>query len=389
MVHAQSLSAENGAYSLHPTITVSQKEFSSILAAMQPIVTKRTALEATACILIVATPNELVLKATDLEVSLQYSVPLTATTLTEQLSFLVSGKRLFELVRELEGTVQLAVEHHQLIITAGTSCLQLNIKDAQEFPPFPERIENLMHLDAPTVSMLLEKVSFIVPQNNGNPALNGLLMEISSDGLVLTGTDGHCLAQVRSTQYTLPESRTWLLPRRAIIEIRKLLEGTSAALFLGLCGNQLVFSTESFNFFTKLLVDTFPQYKAILQKEGFGKWVIPRAEVVKALRRASCLLSGQFIATQLTFMHDTVAVYMHNKEVGSLKETLPIIQSPEDASELEIRFYAPYLLEGLQMLEGATMECYLAGRSQPMIIEQVNPAYTFTYLVMPVSPTTM
>lgn len=387
MVHAQPITRENS-HNMQRTVTVGQKEFSAILAAMQPIVTKRTALEATASILVVATPNELVLKATDLEISLQYSVPLLTTTLTEQFSFLVNGKRLFELVRELDGTVQLAIEHHQLVITAGKSCLELNIKDAQEFPPFPERIENLMHLDAATVSMLLEKVSFIVPQNNANQALNGLLMEISPEGLILTGTDGHCLAQVQTSHYTLQNARSWLLPRRAIIELRKLLEGTTSALFLGLCGNQLVFSTECFNFFTKLLVDTFPQYKSILAREGFGKRVVPRAELIKGLRRAACLLSGQFIATQLTFTADTVALYMHNKEVGTLKESLPIVQSPEDATELEIRFYAPYLLEGMQMLEGATMECFLAGRSQPIILEQVNPAYTFTYLVMPVSPTT-
>lgn len=385
MVQVQPM-ASSSVRTTMPTITVAQKELSAILAAMQPIVTKRTALEATACILLVATPHELVLKATDLEISLQYSVPLTDTTVNEQISMLVNGKRLFELIRELDGAVQLKLESHQLVITAGNSCLQLHIKDAQEFPPFPERIENLMHLDAAVIAQLLDKVAFIVPQNNANQALNGLLMEITSTGLFFTGTDGHCLAQVQSPQYCLPESRTWLLPRRAVMELKKLVESTTGSLFLGLCGNQLVFSTESYNFFTKLLVDTFPQYKTILQREGFARRIIPRMEFVKALRRAACMLSGQFIATQFTFMPDTVALYMQNNQVGSLQETVPVFEAP-DAPPMEIRFYAPYLLEGAQMVESPTLECFLAGRSQPIIVEQQTALCTFTYLVMPVSPT--
>ena len=51
----------------------------------------------------------------------------------------------------------------------------LNIKDAQEFPPFPERIENLMQLNAAFLLEMLDKVAFLIPQNNANPALNGLL----------------------------------------------------------------------------------------------------------------------------------------------------------------------------------------------------------------------
>ena len=67
----------------------------------------------------------------------------------EHCQFLVSGKRIFEVVKELEGAITFLLSPHQLSLQAGDVHLSLNIKDAQEFPPFPERIENLMHLDAP------------------------------------------------------------------------------------------------------------------------------------------------------------------------------------------------------------------------------------------------
>ena len=58
---------------------------------------------------------------------------------------------------------------------SGSVDLALNIKDAQEFPPFPERIENLMQLSASFLLEMLDKVAFLIPQNNANPALNGII----------------------------------------------------------------------------------------------------------------------------------------------------------------------------------------------------------------------
>ena len=54
--------------------------------------------------------------------------------------------------------------------------LALNIKDAQEFPPFPERIENLNAIECTFMLEMLDKVAFLIPQNNANQALNGLFL---------------------------------------------------------------------------------------------------------------------------------------------------------------------------------------------------------------------
>ena len=45
---------------------------------------------------------------------------------------------------------------------------------------------------------MLDKAAFLIPQNNSNPALNGLLLEVSNKEFKMTATDGHCLVQVIS-----------------------------------------------------------------------------------------------------------------------------------------------------------------------------------------------
>ena len=368
------------------TFIVEQKPFLSLLSSMQPICTKRTTLDATTSILFQAGHKELVLKSTDLEISLQASYLLKESTITEQQSFLVSGRRLFDLVKELEGDITFSLTGTQLVLKSGKVHLSLHIKNPQDFPPFPERIENLMHLDAKFLLEMLGKVSFLIPQNNANQALNGLFLEISDKELKMTATDGHCLAQIQSTAYTLDEPKKWLLPRRAILEAKKILENSpDETIFLGMCDNQLVFSGESFNFFTKLLVDSFPEYTAILDKNGFTPAQVNRSHLIKTLRRSSCLLSGQFIATTFDFSPDTLKVSMNNKEVGQLQEEVPLHEFKGDA--FDIRFYAPYLLNGLQVFPDEQIRFYLRNQSKPIIFETEGNNYHLLYLVMPVAST--
>lgn len=367
------------------TFTVDQKPLMAILSSMQPICTKRTTLDTTTSIMFQVGHKELVLKATDLEISLQASHPLKHSSVEEARSFLVSGKRIFDIVKELEDDIVFILEAQQLMVKAGKVNLALNIKDAQEFPPFPERIENLMQLDSAFMLDMLDKVSFLVPQNNANPALNGLYVEISDAGMTMTSTDGHCLAQIKTEKYTLSEPKKWLLPRRAIFEVKKILESSEdAVIFLGVCGNQVVFSGDAFNFFTKLLSDTFPQYASILDRNEFMPARVDKGQFVKTLRRSSCLLSGQFLATKFGFADQLLNVSMQNKEVGKLDEELPL--KDFKGAELDIRFYAPYLLNGLQVFQDDALTFYLKNSSKPIIFESLATEYRFLYLVMPVAP---
>ncbi len=368
------------------TFTAGQKELISLLSSMQPICNKRTTLDVTESILFQLNARELTLKATDLEISLQTTMLIESDT-TEPGMFLVSGKRIFELVKEMDGDISFTVDESSVNIKAGAIDLALNIKSAEEFPPFPERIENLMEMESSFFLGLLEKVAFLIPQNNANPALNGMLFEINANQLSFVATDGHCLAQVISKRYTSPEERKWLLPKKAVMEIKKILEGSGASekVFIGVCGNQLVFSGKNFNFFTRLIADQFPHYKAVLDKEGFVPARIARDSFLKTLKRASCLLAGQFVSTNFAFVPGSLNVSIHNKEVGKLEEHLAL----EDFSggAVESRFYSPYLLNGLQVFPAQQVDFFIKSSIKPIIFEAHDQECDLTYLVMPVSTT--
>ena len=76
---------------------------------------------------------------------------------------------------------------------------------------------------------------------------------------------------------------------------------------------------------------------------------------------------------------------MLNKEVGKLDEQLSFTGSKE--TTMDLRFYAPYLLNGIQAFHDDTLTFYLKSGTKPIIFESASDGYSMTYLVMPVSPT--
>lgn len=364
---------------------VDQKSLLGMLSSMQPICSKKTTLDVTESILFQAMPRELILKGTDLEISLQSSVPIESN-LEESVTFLISGKRVFDLVKEIEGEIEFIISDTHLKIKATGVDLQLNIRSAEDFPPFPERIENLMQVDSSFLLKLLGKVSFVIPHNHSNNALNGVLFECNDKEMTFVATDGHSLVEIKTEKYQLPEGKKWLLPKRAVLELKKILEGSdSENVFLGTCNNQLVFSGTHFNFFTKLIVDPFPQYKPVLDKSGFLPATVAKGAFVKTLKRSNCLLAGQFLSTNFTFKPGALDISLHNKEVGKLKESVKIDKF--DGETIESRFYSPYLLNGLQAFGEDSINFFIKSKAKPIIFESTQDDHHLTYLVMPVSAT--
>ncbi|MCL5436932.1 MAG: DNA polymerase III subunit beta [Candidatus Dependentiae bacterium] len=355
-----------------------------LLSSLQPLCAKRTTLDVTNTVLFQVGNRELVLKGTDLEVSLQASCAIDESSCTSSGTFLVSGRRVFESVKEIDGAIACSFEHNQLVLAAEGVTLRLNTQEARDFPAFPERIENLAHIAGRDLITLLERVAFLIPQNNSNVALNGLFLEVGPTGLSMTTTNGHCLARVHMAKYTLEEAHSWLIPRRAVFELKKLIENAGdATVFLGTCDGHLVFSGELFNFFTRLISQPFPEYRPVLAHDDFSKGSIDRRAFIRALRRSACLLSGQFLATRFQFGEHDVHISFSNSGVGMLEEHLPIQFAGED---LDMRFYAPYVLDGMEVFGEERVGFYLKNETRPFIFETASDQCTMTYLVMPISP---
>lgn len=364
---------------------VEKQALFATLQSVQPICSKRTALEVTASVLMQVSPSELVIRATDLEISFQASFQINSS-LTESLQFTVHARRLMDLVKDLEGNLSFSWNGSSLSISSDKNKdvgITLSTGPTENFPPFPERIENLIDIDAGFLRSSINKVDQIIPSNNANPALNGLLIQFDKTGLCLVATDGHSLARLKTDKYKLAESKEWVIPKKAVSELKKTLDLSSPErIFLGTCSGQLVFSGGNFNFFTRLIADNFPDYKPVLERKGFISGKIDKALLCSTLRRASSLLAGKFISAKFCFNKDHFEIDLDNKEIGSLKERLPVQEF--DGDGISSSFYTPYVLTAISQVGKDHAQFMVKEGVAPLFFDFSTDEVDATYLIMPV-----
>lgn len=359
-----------------------------LFQAIGSISSKKTAIDATCNVLFELYPSELVLKSTDLDMSFQATLPVS-TTVTKPIFFAVHAKRFFDLVKDLRGDPVFFFKSSQLSISSKNqpdTVIKLSTMSAELFPPFAQGIENFIDMDAKLLAKALDQIENMIPTSNANQALNGLLIEIDQSGLSLVATDGHTLAHLHTSLYNLKQYSSWVLPKRSVSELRKILEiSMPERIFLGTCQSQLVFSGGNFIFYTKTLVQKYPDYKAALDKQDFDSGKINAQDIMATLKRASTLLAGKFIASKLSFEKNKLSFELENPEIGSLHEALKL----KDYSGKEIcaTFYSPYLLTTLgQMVEQEEFTFYIKSFESPIFFSNFQEQLKLesTYLVMPV-----
>lgn len=367
--------------------SLQRSDLESVLSSMQPICAKKTAINATNSVLFHVSPGELVIRATDLEVSLQASCSVVQAP-DKDITFLVHARRLFDLIRELDGVLEFSWDGKAISIKAEGSTGKLGIRLStaapDDFPPFPERIENLMELDSDFLRKVLDRLVNLVPSNNANPALNGLFTSCDKDGLSMVATDGHSLAQIKTADYQMSEPQSWIIPKRSLVEFKKTLDSSETKkVFLGTCNGLLVFSGGNFNFFTRLVADKFPHYQPILARDGFFRGATKIQPLSAALRRAGCLLAGKFVSTNFTINEQgRMKVSLKNKEIGSMEEEIE--SETYKGDDIKSAFYSPYVLSALHSIGGDKVDYLVKGGSSPIFFEKDEPNCKLLYLVMPV-----
>jgi DNA polymerase-3 subunit beta len=376
-----------------------QKALASVLSLVQNICTKKTALEATSNVLfLVGDSQEVIIRATDLDISLQFSLPakiFVATTF----SFLVNAKRLYDFVKDLALSIKFSYDGSTLSINYGNEDefdpsfhLTLLTADPASFPAFPERIENVINLDAPFLQFALEKTAPLIPSSNPNSAINCLLLDFDPTGLDVVSTDGHSLALVRNPNFSLSEARSWTLPKKSVLELKKVVDSflqssfstgiLSQELFLGLCKGQIVFSGPNFNFFTRLVAEPFPNYKPLLQFADFHKGRISLAVLATVLRRVGYLLSGRVLPATFAFEENHLRISFSNSESGEFSELISF--APFEPFNFPVKFYTPYLLAACSTFEQQDVDFFVKNAALPIYFTQDFKDYSMTYLVCPI-----
>jgi DNA polymerase-3 subunit beta len=369
-------------------LKISRGELLTGFQRVQGVVEKRNTMPILSNMLFEAKGDQVILFATDLEIGIRGTYK---AEVSQPGAVTVSARKLYEIIRELpEGTVTITSnDEHRVEIQAGKSEFKVLGLPAQEFPAMPTvESEPLMPIDRKTLSDLIRKTVFAAGDNNARYILNGLLVSLyvkdKKRFLRLVGTDGHRLAVIERPLEEgkgrgLPQEQTAIIPKKAALEIKKLLEENEEGPELGVSKNQVIFKRGGLLLLARLMEGSYPNYQQVIPKENEKRVAVNKAELEGALRRVSILSREKTSAIKLALEPDTLTLSSSNPDMGEAKE---VIAAKFGQEGLTTGFNARYLLDALAAIDSEEAVLEFKDALSPCIIRQPDDP-DYLCVVMP------
>ena len=364
-------------------LKIQKEEIQHALQRIQGIVDKKTTMPILSHFLLKADKTAS-LMATDLDIALKG--PLNAE-ISKKGSLCIPARKLFEIAKEVDGEITLETQDNNWIkVTSGKSTFKLMGLPEEDFPALPEMKDSEeLNIAADTLKTMIEKTIYATGESDTRYTLNGLLMHFKpvkdKIELKIVGTDGHRLSVIAaSIDGNISEEKKLILPKKAAMELKKLIEGTSGNITIHIGKNHIFFSTDDIVLTSRLIEGTYPNYEQVVPKDNEKKVIIEKITLLKALRRTSIMSRERTNAVRLDLESGKITLISMNPDVGEAREELAAQYKGE---QMSVGYNARYLMDILQAMEGESVSLELQEPLSPtLLLEAGNEDYKCVVMPM-------
>jgi DNA polymerase-3 subunit beta len=362
-------------------IIVRKSELLKELQLVQGIVERKNSIPILSNVLAEAKAGFLRIAATDLDVSLRCGC---SAEVVKEGATTLGAKKLFEIVRSLpESDVHLTVLPDAW---AKVECERVVFKVAglprEDFPTLPDaQSAGGVAIPAAALRALISRTSFAITAEDARYYLAGALLVLDGDGVAMVATDGHRLAYARhKTALKLGEPTRVLVPRKAIYELARLLEGEESVRFQQV-ESHLVFSVGDRTLASKTVEAQFPAFEKVIAVTGDKSVAVEREPLATAIRRVSLLSSDRSRAIRLGLRAGRIELLASSPDQGEAQESLP---AQYDGPDIEVGFNAQYLIDFLAAAGTDSVKIELKDADSQGVLRPLEATdVEYRYVVMP------
>jgi DNA polymerase III subunit beta len=366
-------------------LTVNRTALLEELQLIQGVVDRRTTFPILSNVLLTATGDRLHLAATDLDVTI-----LTGCSAAVRLEgkATISGKVFHDMVRSLPSdSLTLSSQENRVEIRSGSYDSTLASLSPEDFPTLPEAPEGQgFAVKLAALQRLIDLTSFAVSAEEGQFQFNAALLTLGETEMQMVATDGHRLAfaSASAPAGAAPFAQN-LLPRKVLMQLRRLAGGPDVPLYLARGDNHLSFRIGERVLLSRILEARFPQYERVLVRDNPHRARVQRGEFLAALRRVALLASEKTHGVQISFNEGLIALSSVGFDLGQAAEEVSCSYHGES---LRVLVNAQYIIEYLAVLETPEVEFQLRDGEGPVVLVPValegEPAVQSLYVIMPI-----
>ena len=369
--------------------TVDRATLLKALAHVQSVVEKRNTIPILANLMLAVRNGRLSLSATDMEIAVVEDV---AAMTTDDGATTAPAATLYEIVRRLPDGADIELHHAggdaPLELRAGHYRTSLMVLPTEDFPSMMAgSLPYHFALPASALRTLIDRTRFAISMEETRYYLNGIFLHATeSEGVGLlraVATDGHRLARV---EQPLPEGAAnmpgVIVPRKTVLELRKLLEETTEAVEVGLSDTRIQFRVGPVTLTSKLIDGTFPEYERVIPRTNDKVLRVGKRDFSDAVARVAAISTERSRPVKLSLTRDHLVLSAVSPEQGTATEELDAERVAYDASPLDIGFQARYLSDITDQIT-EKVEFRFSDGTAPTVVQDAADAGAL-YVLMPI-----
>src|SRR5256885_3579140 len=307
-------------------ITVSKADLLRELTATQGVVERKTTIPILSNFLFEAAGDKLSITATDLDLSLRTAAPAKVKT---EGSCPIPARKLYDYVKLLpEGDISIkTMENHWVETRIGgsnTKMVGMARANYPQLPVFPTA--GVIKLPSTILRTLIAKTIFAISNEESRYTLNGALMVLKPESIVMVATDGHRLAHIENSTAKFAgvsgELKT-LVPKKAMAEINTLLQGIDDAnIEFAKDASTLFFRIGTRLLTSRQLTGQFPNYEAVLPRDNNKSVTVKTEDLSGALQRVAQFADERSGAIRMKLEKNEIKVSSSSTETGESEDSL-------------------------------------------------------------------
>jgi len=349
------------------------------------VVERKTTIPILSNYLFEAGGDKLTLTATDLDLSLRTACN---AKVKKEGSCTIPARKLHDYVKLLPDadiTIKL-LENHWVSIRCGRSNTKMVGMARSNFPTLPSfPTSGVVKIPAQALRGLIAKTGFAIANEESRYTLNGALMVLKAESIIMVATDGHRLAHIERQgekfEGVSGEMKT-LVPKKAMDELKSLLDATDAeTIDFAKDESTLYFRIGGRLLTSRQLTGQFPNYEAVLPKDNNKIVTVPAADLAAAISRVAQFADERSRAVRLRLESGELKLSASSSESGESEDSM---ETSYNGDALTIGFNAGYVLDFLKAVGGGEVklefkDAQSAGQLRPAEAED----YKYRYIVMP------
>ena len=290
-------------------------------------------------------------------------------------------------------TIELDGETDAVTVSASKNRAKINGIDASEFPPIPQTsAEREVEVDGEVFGAMIDQVVIAAATDDSRPVLAGVCLALGPDYIELAAADGYRLAVRRVAMKTgLKEPVQILVPRPAMVELRRILTDDPGGVWIGLTSSrsEVLFRTLAVSVVSHLIDGQFPKYQQLIPANADTRITASTAEFSHAVRIASLFARDGSNVIRVTVEPGEgspakIVLTANAKELGDHRGE---IDCESTGPGSQIAFNSKFLADCLGAITSTRVALQITGPTSPGLVRPTDSDgaddTSYSHVIMP------